>query len=332
MKLATFIPENGRAARLGALLSDGSTLADLAGAAKAAEGRAPAYLSDAIRLMEAGERGMDHARLCLAFAERERPPDVVRGVSSARLLAPVPRPRTLRDCLAFEEHLIRATQTVLSWRSPALATVNQWVRRATGQPLVRPPRVWYEMPIYYMGNPDTVVGPDADILWPAYTKLLDYELEFGIFIGREGRDIPRERAMEHVFGYTVFNDFSARDIQLREMAGRLGPAKGKSFDTGNAMGPYLVTADEVPDPYGLAMEARVNGEVWSSGTTADMHHRFDAIIAHVSMSETIHPGDFIGSGTVGGGCGLELDRWLSPGDVVELSVGGLGVLRNRVVR
>ncbi|MFH2099907.1 MAG: fumarylacetoacetate hydrolase family protein, partial [Pseudomonadota bacterium] len=195
-----------------------------------------------------------------------------------------------------------------------------------------PPRVWYEIPIYYMGNPDTVVGQEADILWPRYTKMLDYELEFGIFIGREGKDIPRDRAMEHVFGYTVYNDFSARDIQMREMAGRLGPAKGKSFDTSNALGPYLVTADEVPDPYNLAMEARINGEVWSSGSSAGMHHRFADIIAHISMSETLHPGDFIGSGTVGGGCGLELDRWLKPGDVVELTVGNLGTLRNRVVR
>ena len=144
--------------------------------------------------------------------------------------------------------------------------------------------------------------------------------------------VPRERAREHIAGYTVFNDFSARDAQMREMAGRLGPAKGKDFDTGNAMGPFLVTTDEVPDPYALTMVARVNGEEWSRGRSGEMHHRFEDIIAHVSRDETLHPGEFIGSGTVGNGCGLELDRWIAPGDVVELEVEGLGVLRNRVVK
>jgi len=170
------------------------------------------------------------------------------------------------------------------------------------------------------------------VCWPKYTNRLDYELEFGVFIGRIGRDISREQARRHIAGYTIFNDFSARDIQLREMQGRLGLAKGKDFDTGNAMGPYLVTADEVPDPYNLTMVARVNGEEWSGGSSSDMHFKFDDIINYVSQDETLHPGEFIGSGTVGNGSGLELDRWLKPGDVIELEVERLGVLRNRVVR
>ena len=115
------------------------------------------------------------------------------------------------------------------------------------------------------------------------------------------------------------------------MKGRLGPAKGKDFDTGNALGPYLVTPDEVPDPYALTMTARVNGEEWSRGTTADMHHRWEDVIVHLSRDETLYPGEVVGSGTVGGGCGLELDRYLKAGDVVELEVEGIGALRNRVI-
>jgi 2-keto-4-pentenoate hydratase/2-oxohepta-3-ene-1,7-dioic acid hydratase in catechol pathway len=118
---------------------------------------------------------------------------------------------------------------------------------------------------------------------------------------------------------------------MQEMAGRLGPAKSKDFDTGNALGAFLVTPDEVPDPYALAMRARVNGEEWSSGNSSRMHFTFEQIIASISEDETLYPGDFIGSGTVPGGCGFELDRWLKPGDVVELEVESLGVLRNRIV-
>jgi len=151
----------------------------------------------------------------------------------------------------------------------------------------------------------------------------------------QGVNIPREKARDYIGGYTIFNDFSARDIQLKEQGGRLGPTKGKDFDTGNAMGPYLVTPDEIPDPYQLTMTARINGEEWSRGTSADMHYKFEDLIAYISQSETLYPGDFIGSGTCSGdgcrGCGLELNRFLKPGDIMELEVQGLGVLRNRIV-
>jgi 2-keto-4-pentenoate hydratase/2-oxohepta-3-ene-1,7-dioic acid hydratase in catechol pathway len=125
---------------------------------------------------------------------------------------------------------------------------------------------------------------------------------------------------------------SARDAQATEMEGQLGPAKGKDFDTGNVLGPWLVTADEIGDPYDLTMVARVNGEEWSRGHSGTMHHRFEDIIAFVSRSETLHPGEILGSGTVGGGCGLELGRFLDPGDVVELEVERIGVLRNRIIK
>ena len=194
-----------------------------------------------------------------------------------------------------------------------------------------PPKVWYEFPVYYKGNPFSVVGQDAEVHWPAYTEKLDYELEFGIFIGKAGRNITPEVAPNHIAGYALYNDFSARDIQMQEMKCRLGPAKGKDFDTGNAIGPYLVTPDEIPEPYNLTMSARVNGEEWSRGNSGSMHFTFEEIIAYISRDETLYPGEFIGSGTVGSGCGLESERWLKQGDVVELQVEGLGVLRNVIV-
>jgi 2-keto-4-pentenoate hydratase/2-oxohepta-3-ene-1,7-dioic acid hydratase in catechol pathway len=193
------------------------------------------------------------------------------------------------------------------------------------------PRVWYEQPIYYKCNRFSVVGTDCDVRWPRGANLLDYECELAAVIGKTGKDIPRERALEHVFGFTIYNDFTARDLQLREMAGRLGPAKGKDFDTGNVLGPWLVTRDEL-DPYALTMIARVNGEERGRGYSRDMHHRWEDILTHLSQSETLHAGEVIGSGTVGNGCGLEQGRFLHADDVVELEITGLGCLRNRLVR
>ncbi|MFT5525972.1 MAG: 2-keto-4-pentenoate hydratase/2-oxohepta-3-ene-1,7-dioic acid hydratase in catechol pathway, partial [Pirellulaceae bacterium] len=131
---------------------------------------------------------------------------------------------------------------------------------------------------------------------------------------------------------TIFNDFSARDVQLAEMEAKLGPAKGKDFDTGNSLGPWLVTPDEIPDPYALDVEVRVNGQSWSRGNTGGIQYTFEEMIEYISKDETLYPGDFIGSGTIPDCCGLELDRWLRDGDVVELEVAGIGCLRNKVKR
>ncbi|WP_312017943.1 fumarylacetoacetate hydrolase family protein [Bradyrhizobium sp. sBnM-33] len=125
---------------------------------------------------------------------------------------------------------------------------------------------------------------------------------------------------------------SARDTQTKEMPGQLGPAKSKDFDTGNCMGPCLVTYDELRDPYDLTMIARVNGEEWGIGSSSTMMWKFEDLIQHISASETLYPGEFLGSGTVGSGCGLETSRFLTAGDVVELEVEGIGILRNRIIR
>jgi 2-keto-4-pentenoate hydratase/2-oxohepta-3-ene-1,7-dioic acid hydratase in catechol pathway len=193
------------------------------------------------------------------------------------------------------------------------------------------PPVFYEQPIYYKANRFACIGTGQDIVWPGYAQMLDYELEMACWIGRRGRDIPEERAHEHIFGYSVFNDVTARDAQMTEMAGQLGPAKGKDFDTANVLGPCIVTADEL-DVSDLAMITRINGEEVARGTTASRTWTFPQVIAHVSQSETLHPGEVLGSGTVGWGCGLERGALLEPGDLIELEIEGIGTLSNRIVK
>jgi 2-keto-4-pentenoate hydratase/2-oxohepta-3-ene-1,7-dioic acid hydratase in catechol pathway len=305
VRLATFSHDGGTS-RVGAL-ADAETIVDLG----EVDPRPP--FRDMQSFIEAGTSAHEEAAHAL-----ERAGDGARlALADVTLHPPLDPPAQLRDCLAFEEHLR-----------------NSFAQAAklTGEAPRPIPDVWYEQPIYYKANRFSVAGHEADVVWPPWSQVIDYELEVACVIGRGGRDIAAADAPGHVFGYTIFNDASARDAQLKEMAGQLGPAKGKDFDTGNVLGPWIVTVDELGDPQDLEMVARVNGEEWSRGSTAAMHHSFADIIAFVSRSETLHPGEVIGSGTVGTGCGLEQGRFLSEGDVVELEVARIGVLRNRFVR
>jgi 2-keto-4-pentenoate hydratase/2-oxohepta-3-ene-1,7-dioic acid hydratase in catechol pathway len=318
VKLVTFTHAEAAAPHVGAVVADGNEVLDLT----AASGEDPAF-SSMRALIEAGPGALARAHELLDDAPR-------RDLASVRLLAPVPRPAQMRDALCFEEHLKNAIARGVDVELANAEDPEAKRAELIAQGRATVPEVWYRQPIYYKANRFAVTGPDTDVTWPSYAEYLDYELEFGCWIGKQGRDIAAEDARGHIFGYCIFNDFSARDAQFTEMAGRLGPAKGKDFDGANAMGPWLVTADEI-EPYELTMVARVNGEEWSRGSSATMHWRFEQVIAHISQSETLYPGEFIGSGTVGTGCGLELGRRLSPGDEVELEVEGLGILRNRLV-
>ena len=244
------------------------------------------------------------------------------ALKDVKLLAPIPRPPRIRDFLCFELHVrqSRANRYLFGIGTERLDPAK-----------IEIAKVWYERPIYYKCNEFSVVGHEAEVHWPSYSRTIDYELEIGLVVGRGGKNLSKADALKHVFGYTVFNDFSARDEQFIEMQGQLGPAKGKDFDTGNAFGPWITTADEIGDPQNLRMQARVNGETWSDGNSRDMKHGFADIVAYASLEETLYPGEILGSGTVGGGCGNELGRFMKHGDVVELEVGGIGVLRNRIV-
>jgi fumarylacetoacetate (FAA) hydrolase len=213
------------------------------------------------------------------------------------LRPPVLHPPSVRDFMAFEQHVANA-------------------RRLSGREV---PAQWYELPVFYFSNPHAIYGPEDDVPYPEGTEQLDYELEVAAVIGAE----------DTIGGFTVMNDWSARDVQLREMRVGLGPAKGKDFAT--SLGPVLVTPDELAG--GAEMVARVNGEERSRGNLADMYHSWEALLATAARNTSLRPGDVIGSGTVGSGCILEHGdgRWLQRGDVVELEVEGIGILRNRVV-
>jgi fumarylacetoacetate (FAA) hydrolase len=219
-------------------------------------------------------------------------------LEDVRLLPPVLRPPSIRDFYAFEEHVRRAREL-----------------RGAGPP----PPEWYEIPVFYFSNPAAVYGPEDTIPFPEGVRELDYELELAAIIGADGA----------IAGFTIMNDWSARDLQRAEMAVGLGPSKGKDFAT--SLGPVLVTLDEF-DGSSAEMVARVNGEERSRGNSRDMHHSWQAIVDHAARNTRLLPGDVLGSGTVGTGCILEHgdERWLRPGDVVELEIEGVGVLRNAI--
>jgi 2-keto-4-pentenoate hydratase/2-oxohepta-3-ene-1,7-dioic acid hydratase in catechol pathway len=320
MRLATFAvdTEVGEQRRVGVVADEDTYLDVTAGYAALldAEGDTSPYeIAEAItppsmiEFLERGDRAMDAARRVHeefgdGGADTWDGRRIRYDAESVSLQSPLPRPSSLRDAMVYEEH-----------------TENTF-----GDDI---PDAWYDFPVYYKGNHNSVVAPDTDVVWPDYSEEMDYELELAAVVGKQGTNISADEADEYIAGYTVFNDFSARDMQFREMEADLGPAKGKDF--ANGLGPYLTTADAL-DVRNVEMTARVNGETWSEGSPGTMHHTFEDIVAHVSDSETVYPGDVIGSGTVSHGCGLELGELLSDGDVVELEIEGIGTLRHRIVR
>ncbi len=221
------------------------------------------------------------------------------GLDDVDLRPPVLKPPSVRDFYAFEQH----------------------VQTARGHRGLDVPEEWYRIPVFYFSNPNAIYGPEDEIPYPAGTGELDYELEVAAVVGADQR----------IGGFTIMNDWSARDLQREEMKVGLGPAKGKDFAT--SLGPVVVTPDEF-DGTSATMVARVNGEERSRGNLRDLYHSWETIVAQAARNTELCPGEILGSGTVGSGCILEHGdgRWLQPGDVVELEVEGIGTLRNTVVR
>lgn len=326
MKLATF--KSGGQEKIGLVHGGDTLLFDLAAAAGRSGNANPAFAS-MLALIDAGDAALDQA--AKLFDQHGKDESLSAPVAAAEILAPVPEPRQMRDGMSFPLHILQAPCGQLKLAARAKNDMAE-LARIEAEPLGELPEVYRKQPIYYITNRFSVRGTNTTVKWPRYSKVMDYELEFGIITKNKGANISATKAKDHIFGYTIFNDFSARDAQRIEMEGRLGPAKGKSFDGGNVMGPWVVTPDEIGDPYKLKMEARVNGETRSRGISEGMLFRFEEIIAHVSQDETLMPGEFIGSGTVGNGCGLELGWYLEHGDTIELEVEKIGILKNRVER
>jgi len=264
--------------------------------------------------------GDDGQRLAEAGDRAGGDPEEVVPLNEVQLRAPIPLPPTVRDYYAFEQHVRTARQ-----------------RRG----LEMDPD-WYELPVFYFSNPYAICGPDTEVALPPGCSEFDFELEIAAVVGRGGSNLSPDEADACIAGYTIMNDWSARDLQRREMKLSMGPVKGK--DSATSLGPMLVTPDELDTmrrgaAYDLTMTARVNGREYSRASWADIHWSMGQMLAYASRGTRIEPGDVIGSGTCGTGCILELSLvhgsesypWLRPGDEVELSVDGLGTLRNRVV-
>ncbi len=302
MRYLTFVAPGDTRPRLGALLSEDRVVS-------LARGDLPA---DMLAFIQAGAETW-------ALAEQiSRQTQSVWPLSQVTLKAPLQRPSTLRDFYAFETHV---------------KTANKNRGREV-------PEEWYQVPVFYFTNPNTIHGLGDEVSIPAYTKAMDYELEVAAIIGKPGMDIKAENALDHIFGFTILNDWSARDVQRMEMKVGLGPAKGKDF--ASSLGPWIVTPDEFRAKktdrigvYDAMMTAKVNGVERSRGNWKDIHYSFGEIIARASEGVTLYPGDVIGSGTVGTGCLLEITKgegpWLNKGDLVELEIEGIGILANKVV-
>ncbi|MFL2983640.1 MAG: fumarylacetoacetate hydrolase family protein [Candidatus Neomarinimicrobiota bacterium] len=244
---------------------------------------------------------------CIAFMETD-----------IELMPPVPNPQSFRDFYAFEQHVRSA-------------------RKLRG--LEMHPD-WFKIPIFYFSNPAALFGHRANIKYPNGTQELDFELEFAVIMANGGKNIDAKSATSYIAGYTICNDWSARDLQREEMAMSLGPAKGKDFAT--SFGPYMVTPDELEnfwDKKGklhLRMTCHINGKLISDGNTNDLYHPFEKMIERASLNTKLLPGDYLGSGTVGTGCILELrpentNGWIKKGDVITLEIEQLGVLENKIV-
>lgn len=321
MKLATFRVNTvvGPFDRIGAV--DGDHLVDLnfayAGlltrrgilrAQQLADAVVPARMID---FGAGGDRSLDAAREAVEAARDNdvagpRGERVRHAMAEVELLAPIPDSPLIRDFAGFEKHL----------------------KTTFGKMGLTVPDSWYDQPLAFKCNAATVLSPGATVPWPGFTDKLDYELELAAVIGVPGINISVDRAREHILGFTLFNDFSARDLQPKEMAMSSGPYKSKDFAFG--LGPWLVTQDEVPHPDQLRMMVRVNGEVWSDVVPDDMYWSFEQVVSYTSQDEPLRSGDILGSGTVTRGCGQEIDRWVKPGDVVELEAEGIGVLRHTI--
>jgi 2-keto-4-pentenoate hydratase/2-oxohepta-3-ene-1,7-dioic acid hydratase in catechol pathway len=282
-------------------------------------------VGETVRALEPGRRlldllGDDGERLAQAGERAGREPAGVYDLSAVRLLPPIPVPPSVRDFYAFEQHVRTARQKRGLEMEPD----------------------WYELPVFYFTNPAAILGPGDDVAVPPGSQQLDFELEVAAVVGLGGSDLDPETAGRHIAGFTVMNDWSARDLQRREMKLSLGPAKGKDFAT--SLGPLLVTPDELEPyrkgaAYDLAMTATVNGVEYSRASLADIYWSFGEMLAYASRGTRLVPGDVIGSGTCGTGCILELSLvhgeeaypWLKPGDEVALEVEHLGRLPSRVV-
>lgn len=326
MKLVTWQLPGEAQAGTGVLLQGHQQLLDLKSADKLLDKRARPFMDSVLAIVENGDKALEQIASLLEQAERSGLEEALRPLTDVRLLAPLPHPPRLRCFSVYEQHMKQSMDAVVRNKG---GRVLDALNKRLG--VVGVPKSFYRKPTYYKGNHLAVVGPDANVMHPRGVTQLDYELEMAMVVGRRGKDICCNDAESYIFGFCCFNDFSARDLLIRDILSGIGPQKGKDFDTSNALGPWLVTKDEIADPYNLKMEVRVNGVVKGQSNTGTMYHSMSAMIEWASFNETIVPGEIFATGAAGNGCGIERWEFIGIGDVVEIEVEGLGILRNRVV-
>lgn len=298
-------------------------------AAYATQGRSrPAIVAD----------GVDNVVACLRGGETFREQaltvlDMVQDEDFSGTFDPRPQlpfqPLSFRDFMLYEQHAIDASRGMLRRFMPQLAEALAAYEAQTGEPHpeLRPKPLWYQQPIYYVGNHLSFIPDGATVPWPPYTQALDYELELGVVIAQPLRNATPAQAQAAIGGFVVVNDFSARDVQYPEMTSGFGPVKAKNFATG--MSAVVVTPDEVL-PYldDLTAEVRVNGAVWGTGSTAGRRYSLGEMVAHAALGESLRPGELLATGTIPGCSGMETGQWLSPGDEIVLSLARVGSLHN----
>lgn len=318
MRIVSFQTAGG-SPRLGALHGEDDRVVDLQAAAGGQEA-----LSSVRALMAAGDRGLDLARQAI---ERAASSGETLARSQVRLLCPLGRPTLIRDFATMDTHMrnylvLRAIERGRSAPDPQAHLEAE--RRAGKLDL---PANWLSIYQHHIGNPLNVIGPDDTLVRPAGVQELDYELELAAVVGRPARNVPVEEAAGCIFGYTLMNDFTARDIQRAE-----GKAAGKSkdFDGSYSLGPCIVTRDAIGDLDSLRLRSRLNGEVQAEDAASSMQISFAQLLSYISRSCTVHPGEVLASGTFARGCGYETGRMLADGDIIELEADGIGILRNRV--
>lgn len=315
MKLATF--RKAGAERVGIVHGGDARVFDLAAAAERASAANPAFAS-MLSLIDGGEAALDAARAM--FDRRKGESDLSSDVGATEILSPLPEPRQMRDAMSFPLHILQAPRGQLKLAARQKGDTAE-LARIDAMPLGELPAVYRNIPIFYITNRFSVRGTNTTVKWPRYSKVMDYELEFGVVTKNRGANISAAKAKDHIFGYTIFNDFSARDAQRVEMEGRLGPAKGKSFDGGNVLGPWIVTADEIENPMQLQVRLWNNGRLRQNFNTSDMAHDIARCIEWATSIHTLEPGDILATGTNHRGLHAFQD-----GDKIELETEGLGRL------
>jgi 2-keto-4-pentenoate hydratase/2-oxohepta-3-ene-1,7-dioic acid hydratase in catechol pathway len=241
------------------------------------------------------------------------------------------KPLSHRDFMLYEQHVIDATRAFLKRYRPEVYENAEKYEKDTGtvHAALKPKPIWYEKPIFYMGNHLSFYPDNSEILWPAYSRMMDYELELGMLITKPLFNATPEEAREAIGGFTVFNDCSARDVQLSEMESGFGPMKAKNF--ANVVSEVVATPDEIW-PYFDTIGVRVylNGALAGTGKIGSLYHRPETAVAYASSGEHIYPGEFMASGTISGCSGIESDHLLKSGDVLRMEIDRIGALTTRI--